>query len=160
MARLTAEKFNKKLTRLAKKAPAAAVKGLKEGTRIILQDSKRKHMSGPRMPVGVGSMVNPTIDSKGRMRSQLKSTVKRRPGKKEVYANVRSTNGLSKILHDGGTLHRGGKGFVFQLPGQTKWIRTDRIEFPKRPFLKVSVEKKRKKVIEIIKKVWIKEYKK
>ena len=158
VAKLTVNDFEKKLKRWSKKSPDAAFRGLKKGTKLILKDSKRKHMSGPRMPWGVGSLTNPTIDSKGRMRSMMKSVVKKRTGTKEVYANVRSTNGLSKILHDGGVVNR-AKPFIFPIPGENRWARTNRIEYPKRPFLRVSVEKKKKDVLNLIRKEWKGDYK-
>ena len=159
VARYTADAYQKKINRLVKRSPASARKGLKKGIDKIVKEAKNRHLVPPRMPVGVGSETEPRIASRGRIRSMVcgKGRIDRASGK--VIAEVRSRNGLSKLLHDGGVLmaKNPAKPFIFQLPNANvtdPWIVTNRIEFPRRPFLSAPVKRNRKNVLQYIRQSW------
>ena len=152
---LSPEKFRAKMDKWATKTNEKVASGLEKSIKLIVRDAKQKHMTGPRMPVGVGSITNPTIDSKGRMRSMISGKVKK-IGLKGITAEVRSSNPLSRILHDGGTVFAKKNPFVFKLPNQDRTIATEQIKFPKRPFLNAPVKKRRITTLRIIKRFWTK----
>jgi len=165
VARYTADAYQKKINRLVKRSPASAGKGLQKGIDKIVKEAKTRHLVPPRMPVGVGSETEPRIASRGTIRNMVSGKVKVNRTTGKVTAEVRSRSGLSRILHDGGVLYAKNKSkpFIFQLPNSNftdPWIVTDRIEFPRRPFLSAPVKRNRKNVLEFIMRAWGNEAKK
>jgi len=152
MGRYTAVQYERKLQRWAKKSPEAAKEALEKGTALVAREAKQKHLSGPRMPVGIGSESKPTINSRGALRSGITTKVKL-DSKKNVQASIISKHPLSRIHHDGALL-TAREQFVFTLPGRQDEVITRQVRMPARPFLRAPVQKNRPKILQMIAKKW------
>ena len=139
----TPESIERKFKKFAAELPRAAAAEMKSATRLVKRQAQQRHLSGPRMAVGMGSQANPTIDSKGSLRNSLRTHVRRRGG--TIVAQVEARHGLANILHNGGTqVAKRGKTFVFEVLGRR--VVTDRVRMPARPFLRAAHRKKRREI--------------
>ena len=132
MARYTPEQYQRKLKKWARNTPQAVVAGLKKGTEIIRTEAVVQHLSGPKMPKGVGNKMNATLARRtgllaGSVRTKVKVASNRISG--AVGTNVKYAHN-----HEKGTT------------------------VPERPFLAPSLEKKRKDALEAILSALMAEY--
>jgi len=94
------------------------------------------------MPMGVTSQTKPTIDSKGSLRNSIRTAVKVQGS--NVKAEIFSTHGLAKILHEGARITSHRDPFVFDVRGET--VATYQIDIPGRPFIAAAVRNNGKKI--------------
>lgn len=110
----------------------------------VKQRTATQHLSGPQMPVGVGSQTHPTLDSKGAMRNMLRTRVGVNSGK--ILAEVISAHGLSRIHHEGGVIAAPrGRPMRFQVGG--RWRTAKRVVMPARPFLGAALRALRETIV-------------
>ena len=111
---------------VAKNFPEALEKALTVGVRMVRAEAVEKHLSGPKMPRGVGDLTNATLQPQsGHLRLSLQTKVSTSPGKLigRVFTNAEYA-----------PTHEFGRGNI-----------------PKRPFLVPSLEEKRPGVIKAMK---------
>ncbi len=155
MANLTLAQWHRKLSRWARRAPKSLKQELEGATRLVKRTSQRKHLSGPRMPVGVTSLKLPTIDSKGSLRNSLRTRVQVRGS--EISAQVEARHGLAHILHEGGTVTAPARNpFVFAIGG--RMVVTRRVRMPARRFLAAARESKRRAILKGLSKRMVRSY--
>jgi HK97 gp10 family phage protein len=132
--------LRKKLERWVKIAPNEVKKVLGLGAEMVREEAQRHHLSGPRMPRGVGDMMNATL---AKVSHRLHDSINYRVTALEngkfsavVGTNVRSADGRAY-----------GRDHELGLNGM-----------PARPFLRPSLEKKRPAVFKMIEEAFIKSY--
>ena len=137
MATLTMEQFQKKLKRFGKDHPDLLKVALRRGAETVRLEAVRKHLSGPKMPVGKGSTKNATLARRsGDLAGSLNTKVV--ANKKRQSAKV-STNLIYARIHEKGDKTKG---------------------MPKRPYLSSSLQAKRKDIVDDLLKAMIRGYKK
>jgi HK97 gp10 family phage protein len=128
------EALAKKLERWAKVAPNEVKKVLTVGAMMVQEEAQRWHLSGPKMPRGVGDDTNATLAVRtGRLRSSI------------AYRVTALENGKFSAMV--GTNVPYGRKHEFGLEG-----------LPARPFMRPSLEKKRPAVFKLIEEAFIKSY--
>ncbi len=135
--RYTPEEFQKKLQRWAKKAPKEIKDAMDRAGLIVQREVQEKHLSGPKMARGVGSMTRATLGTASKQWFLRRSI------------NVRSRLSGSRVSLKIGTNVGYGRKHEEGLEGM-----------PKRPFLAPSIKKKKNEVMEEIAKGFMKAYKK
>jgi HK97 gp10 family phage protein len=129
------EALVKKLERWAKVAPNEVKKVLGMGSEMVREEVQRHHLSGPRMPRGVGDPTNATLGTTGEWR--LRNSIN--------YRVTALENGkFSAVV---GTNIPYAKKHEFGLQGM-----------PERPFMRPSLEKKRPAVFKMIEEAFMKSY--
>ena len=124
MATLTMEQFKKKITNWSKGMDKTVEKALGKASNKVRSEAVKNHLSGPKMPRGKGSLTDATLQPHtGDLRSSINTKVSVHTGK--MKATVGSAISYAK-KHEKG------------------------ISVPKRPFLKPSLEEKRKEIDDII----------
>ena len=136
MAELTMEELQVKIARWQKIMPEVLRKKLIRACIEILPEVQEGHLSGPRMPRGVGSGTRGTLAVRtGRLRRSIhyRVIVNQQVIKAEIGTNVR----YGRIHEYGGTIANGfGRGI--------------RIEMPACSFLRPSVAKMQPRTLELI----------
>lgn len=129
------DELRKKLERWVKVAPEEVAKVLRKGGEVVRTEVKAGHLSGPKMPRGVGDPMNATLAVRsGRLRGSIAL---------RVMADKNSGKFSAMI----GTNVKYGRKHEFGLDGM-----------PERPFLRPSLEKKRPEVFDMIREAFIKSY--
>ena len=127
--RLTMEQLQGKIQRWMRVAPEELKKALLKGAKIATKEAQSKHLSGPKMPRGVGNPTRATLAvQSGRLRRSINERVT--VTKDRVTAQV-GTNVKYGRVHEEGLEVRGHK-------------------MPERPFLRPSVEEKKPRIMEMI----------
>jgi len=122
MAKLTLNQFQKKVNRWAKENPEAVEEALAAGAEMVRGEAVEKHLSGPTS--GGGGFHGESLRVRsGTLRNSVTSRVK---GGATPSAKV-ATNVVYAAAHEYGTP-----------------------KMPRRPFLRPSLEEKRKDVMELI----------
>ena len=123
--RLTMEQLQGKIQRWMRIAPEKLKKALLKGAKIATKEAQSKHLSGPKMPRGIGHPTRATLAVQtGRLRRSINERVT--VSKDRVTAQV-GTN----VKY--GRAHEEGLG-----------------KMPERPFLRPSIEEKKPRVMELI----------
>ena len=126
--------LRKKLERWAKVAPEEVKKTLRRGAEMVRSEAKQFHLSGPKMPRGVGDPTNATLAVRtGRLRSSIALRV-------TAMANGQFSAQVGTNVGYGRKHEMGLEGL------------------PERPFLRPSLEKKRPAVFDLIAKEFMKSY--
>lgn len=125
MATLTMKQFEKKIKYWAKHEPSILEKALKTAAEIVRGEAVQKHLSGPKMAKGKGSLKNATLarhsgDLAGSINTKVSVTKRRQSA--QVGTSIKYAH-----RHEAGTFG-----------------------MPKRPFLSPSLEAKRQKILDII----------
>lgn len=124
----------KKLERWAKVAPEAVKKTLSAAAMLVSGEVQLKHLSGPKMPRGVGNETTATLAVRtGRLRRSITQRVR-----------VESSGKFSAMV---GTNVGYARKHELGLEG-----------LPHRPFLRPSLEKKRPEVFKFIEEAMMKSY--
>lgn len=123
----TFDEWNSFIARTAKSLPNVVKKALTIGTREVRTEAVLKHLSGPKMPKGIGDPKNATLARQsGDLAGSIQTKVKVDPDK--VYGKV-FTN-----MKYAGRHERGTDGM------------------PKRPFLNPSLDAKEESARELVRK--------
>ena len=125
MATLTMKQFEKKIKKWAKDEPKILENALKTAAEIVRGEAIQKHLSGPKMAKGKGSLKNATLarhsgDLAGSINTKVSVTKSKQMA--EVGTNIKYAH-----RHEFGTFG-----------------------MPKRPFLTSSLEAKRQRILEVI----------
>jgi len=121
------EDWKEDMENVAKEFPDIIERALTVGARIVRAEAVEKHLSGPKMPKGVGDLKNATLQPRtGHLRASVQT---------EVSSDSKKLIGKVFTNTEYAPKHEFGRGV------------------PKRPFLGPSLEKKRPEVIEEMKKV-------
>ena len=158
MATMSLKEFEKKIKRWAKTQPELLENALKTAAEIVRGEAIIKHLSGPKMARGKGSLKNATLarrsgDLAGSINTKVSVTRKRQTA--QVGTNMK----YARIHEKGGViLPKKGKYLVFSVGGHTVFARS--VKMPKRPFLSPSLEAKRQKILDIMLDRLIEGYKK
>jgi len=127
--RLTMEQLQGKIQRWMRIAPEKLKRALLKGAKIVTKEAQSKHLSGPKMPRGIGHPTRATLAVQtGRLRRSITERVT--VSKDKVTAQV-GTNVKYARLHEEGLEVRGRK-------------------MPERPFLRPSVDVKKPRVMELV----------
>lgn len=113
---------------VAQHFPEVLEKALTVGVRMVRAEVVEKHLSGPKMPRGIGDPKNATLQpDTGHLRASIQTKVSANPGKLigRIFTNTEYA-----------PTHERGRGKI-----------------PARPFLAPSLEEKRPDVIQKIKEV-------
>lgn len=148
MATYTLDQFKRKLERFARNQPRIVHNAIKAGAEMVRTEAVTQHLSGPKMGRGVGSKKNATLQpDTGGLRTSVNTRVKRSGGR---IQGVIGTNKKYAAIHEhGGTIRAKSAPYLhFKAGGQ--WVKTKEVTIPARPFLRPSLEKKRKKVLNLI----------
>lgn len=74
----TMEQFKRKIERWQRDQPEAVEKGMRKGLERMVGTAKLKHLSGPKMPRGVGSKTHGTLQPRsGDLRAAMGKKIKR-----------------------------------------------------------------------------------
>jgi len=127
--RMSMEQLQDKVQRWMRIAPQQLKEALLKGAKLVTKEAQSKHLSGPKMPRGVGDLTNATLAvQSGRLRRSINENVE--VSKNRVIARVGSNVIYAKV-HEKGLTVRGHK-------------------MPERPFLRPSLEVKKPRVMEMI----------
>jgi len=127
--RMSMEQLQDKVQRWMRIAPQQLKEALLKGAKFVTKEAQSKHLSGPKMPRGVGDLTNATLAvQSGRLRRSINENVE--VSKNRVIARVGSNVIYAKV-HEKGLTVRGHK-------------------MPERPFLRPSLEVKKPRVMEMI----------
>jgi phage gpG-like protein len=147
MSNYTPEEFKRKLERWAKDNPKAVERGLKAGAELVRAEAVAKHLSGPKMPRGKGSLKAATLargsgDLAGSINTKVKVGTK-------ISAQIGTNLKYARIHENGGTIKpKTGQFLKFNIGGRDIFAKS--VTIPKRPFLKPSLEAKRKEAVDLI----------
>lgn len=125
MAKLSLDQYEKKLKRWIALGGKDVANSLKKGAMVVVREAQEKHLTGPRMPRGVGSLTKGTLAVISEtLRRSIAFRVTAKPGevRAEVGTNVRY-----------GRAHELGLG-----------------RMPARPFLRPSVDTKKPEVMRLL----------
>ncbi len=136
MSEMTFEQFREKLIRWSAVLPKEMKKALTEAAHTVQREAQEKHLSGPRMPRGVGDETNATLSSSEprhsfRLRRSIAIDVVVKPG--EVSATIGTNMPYARIHEYGGMMSAPGAGFRVM---------------PARPFLRPSLAAKHHEIFE------------
>ncbi len=102
---MTWPQFEKKIDRWVRDFPDAVENALETGGEIILGEAQRKHLSGPKMPKGVGNPMRGTLQPRsGDLKTRLNKRV--RVSRTDVSLRVGS-NMVYAATHEYGDPRRG-----------------------------------------------------
>lgn len=148
MATLTFEQWAKKLEKWNKAQLDAVRIALKTGTEIVRAEAIRNHLSGPKMPRGVGSPNTATLArGTGDLAGSINTKVAVAGTK--LQASVLTNLKYARIHSKGGTIVPvRARALKFKIGNQ--WIAAKRVTIPARPFLEPSLDAKRNEVDRII----------
>jgi phage gpG-like protein len=148
MATYTLEQFRRKLERFARKQPRIAHNAVKAGAEMVRTEAVTKHLSGPKMSHGAGSKKNATLQpDSGRLRNSVSTRVQRSGGR--IRGTVGTNLKYAAIHEFGGTIRPKTKKYLkFKAGG--RWYSANQVTIPERPYLRPSLEKKRKAVLNLI----------
>ena len=133
MAELTMEEMRVKIERWQRVMPEKLKLRLERACVEILPEVQEGHLSGPKMPRGVGDPTRATLAARtGRLRKSIHYRVRVSP--EEVVAQIGSNVRYARIHEYGGTVSRGGT----------------KVEMPERSYLRPSVYKMQPRVVELI----------
>jgi phage gpG-like protein len=157
MGTYTPKQFEAKLRRFAKDNPKAVAKGLRKGLDIVRREAVMNHLSGPKMPQGVGSKTNATLARQsGDLATKLNTNVT--VGTSGIKARIGSPLKYAPVHEYGATITpKNAKMLVFEIGGQKVFAK--KVTIPARPFLHPSVDAKRQEVTETILRHLMREYK-
>lgn len=148
MGTYTPEQFRRKLNRFARSHPRLVRNAVKAGAEMVRTEAVTKHLSGPKMARGVGSEKNGTLQpDTGGLRTSVNTKVKMTGGR---VRGIVSTNKKYAPIHEyGGTIAAKSSPYLFfKVGGQ--WVKTKEVTIPARSFLRPSLDKKRKPVLNLI----------
>ena len=148
MATLTMKQFEKKIKYWAKHEPSILEKALKTAAEIVRGEAIQKHLSGPKMAIGKGSLKNATLARhSGDLANSINTKVS--VARNRQSAQIGSNLKYARIHEEGGVIKpKKGKYLKFTVGGKT--IFTESVTIPKRPFLSSSLEAKRQRILEVI----------
>jgi len=127
--RMSMEQLQDKIQRWMRIAPQALKEALLKGAKLVTKEAQSAHLSGPKMPRGLGNPTRATLAApSGRLRRSINERVQ--VSKDRVIARV-GTNVIYGKVHEKGLEVRGHK-------------------MPERPFLRPSIEEKKQRIMEII----------
>ena len=133
--RMSMEQLQGKIQRWMRIAPEQLKKALLKGARVVTKEVQSKHLSGPKMPRGMGDLTRATLAVQtGRLRRSITERVQ--VSRDRVTAQV-GTNVPYGRKHE--------KGLE---------------KMPERPFLRPSLEAKKSRVMEMILDGFMEAYKK
>jgi len=129
------DELRKRLERWVRVAPEEVAKVLRKGGEIVRSEVKANHLSGPKMPRGVGDPYRATLAVRtGRLRGS-------------IALRVMADKNSGKFSAQVGTNVSYARKHEFGLEG-----------LPERPFLRPSLEKKRPEVFDMIREAFVKSY--
>jgi hypothetical protein len=142
VGRFTLEAYERRLRRLSKEMPEVVESAMIRAAMAVIAHSRKRHLSGPRMPRGVGGGLGGSTLAVGSgsagLRSSLAYKVKVEPGRVEARVGTNKTNqGYSYPR-----AHEYGLG-----------------QMPERPFLRPSVQSKRQNTVDEISRAQMAAYK-
>lgn len=137
MPEMNMKQFNDKVNRWMKDFPEAVEKALGAGAAMVHGEAVEKHLSGPKMPRGVGSLTKATLQPS--RRAELKNSISFRVLKKGSSLIGQVGNWKHPLPY--AKLHEYGLGGM-----------------PKRPFLSSSLKAKKKQIVEFILKAMKRSY--
>lgn len=161
MSELTFEQFRDKLLRWSVNMPQAAKKALTEAAETVRREAQESHLSGPRMPRGVGHDTQATLAVRtGRLRRSIAIEVNVKPG--EVSATVGTNVSYGRYHEEGRKWHQASRGQLSQGGRFAKAKMSRRrmatasmvligdhdVTLPERPFLRPSLNKKHTEIFE------------
>ena len=134
MGTYTPKEFQKKIQRFARQQPKLLKRALLRSTEEVRGVAISKHLSGPKMPKGKGSLTNATLarhsgDLAGSLNTKVSVTATKQT------AQISSNMKYSRVHEKGGKF------------------------MPKRPYLGSSLAEKRKNIVDNILKAMIEGYK-
>lgn len=133
MAKLTMDELRIKIERWQRIMPEKLKERLTRACVEILPEVQEGHLSGPKMPRGVGSATRGTLAVRtGRLRKSIHYQVSVNP--EEVRARIGTNVVYGRIHEYGGTVSRGGTRF----------------EMPERSYLRPSVYKMQPRIVELL----------
>ena len=144
--RYTMEQMQDKIQRWMRIAPKELKEVLLKGAKLATKEAQSKHLSGPKMPRGVGGTTGATLAvQSGRLRRSINENVT--VSKDRVVAQIGTNVKYGRIHEYGGTIKNAfGKGIT--------------VKMPERPFLRPSVKEKKPRIMELILDGFMEAYKK
>ena len=123
--RMTMEQLQDKIQRWMRIAPQELKEALMKGVKLVTKEAQSAHLSGPKMPRGLGDPTRATLAVQtGRLRRSI---------------NERVTVSKDRVIAQVGTNVKYGRAHEEGLG-----------KMPERPFLRPSVEEKKPRVMELI----------
>ena len=152
MAQYTYEQFKEKLDRWWRLMPEEAWKAVSRAAAIVAAEVQKGHLSGERMPRGVGGTTNATLAViSNRLRGSIWHSVKRPSQMQggEISARIGTNVKYARIHEYGGVIKNAfGRG-------------QHRMAFmPMRPFLRPSLTKEQPRALRMILEAMTKSYEK
>lgn len=158
MAKQDLPAFQKKLRRWIRMMPREMETALNRGADIVVAEVQRGHLSGPKMPRGVGSQSGATLASKtGTLRRSITKVV--RVAGQRVVAKI-GTRLKYAAVHEFGATIRPVRARLLRWEDETGAHFAKQVKIPARPFLRPSVQAKRPAVMEEILRAAMRGYKK
>lgn len=146
MAKQSLEEFNKKLKRWMRAMPKEVEISVKRGADFVIAYIQKEHLSGPKMPRGVGHASKATLAvGKG---DRLRKAINKR-----VSVTARRITALIGVKLKYGPIHEFGgiirpKRFKFlHWKDETGEHFAKKVKIPARPYLRPSIREKRKDVM-------------
>lgn len=170
---MTLPELQEKIRRWQRVGPESLKRTLTEAAIIVMNEVQRNHLNGPKMPRGVGSATNATLQMQsGRLQRGIAKDIV--VTKNEVRARVGTNVEYAAIHEFGGTIHVASRG---QLAVKGKFAKTKRamgarnkkiatltllgahdIHMPERAFLRPSLAKEHPRIFEMIERDWMAAY--
>ncbi len=130
MGRYTPKQYERKLKRWLRTMDPAVKEALRRGGEIVRREALLKHLSGPKMPKGVGSETSATLARpSGHLAGSIRAYVQKHGGK----------------LH--GLVSGGGSGIKYAAVHEYGYKRRG---IPERSFLRSSLNAKRKQIMRVL----------
>lgn len=157
MATYTVDQFRKKLERFARTQPRIVHNAVKSAAEMVRTEAVTKHLSGPKMARGVGSKTNATLQpDTGGLRSSVHTRVYRSGGR--IRGTVGTNKKYAKIHEYGGTIRpKTAKYLKFKAGG--RFYSAQEVTIPERSYLRSSLDKKRRAVLNLMLRKLIEGYK-
>lgn len=148
MTKQSMAEFQKKLQRWMRNTPGDVSTGLSRGADIVIAEAQKTHLSGPKMPRGVGSARGGTLAARtGRLRRSITKRINvsrlriiALVGSNLKYARIHEKGGEIKPVRARMLVWRDGEGLHF----------AKKVRIPARRFLRPSIDVKRTAVMKEI----------
>lgn len=170
---MTLSELQAKIARWQKDGPQSLKRTLTEAALMVTNEAQLRHLSGPRMPRGVGSATTATLAAPhNRLRGSIHKDIVVTPN--EVRARVGTNVEYAAIHEFGGTIHVASRGQLalkgkFAKVGKVMGKRNKKIAtltflgehditMPERAFLRPSLAKQHPRIFEMIERGWMESY--
>jgi len=160
MPEMNMKEFNEKVERWATQFPAAAVRAIGAAAMIVEKEVMDKHLSGPKMPRGVGSKTRGTLQpgSGSELLNSITSGVLKQGSK--IIGRV--SNDKHRLpyarIHEYGGIIRPKKGKFLKFTIGDRTIFAKQVKIPERSYMRSSLKAKRKTIISILTKAMKRSY--